>query len=93
MPGDKWYQCFLKRHPTLTPRTAEAVSNAGGCVSKNDIQKWFTQIGDYFKQKNYLDILNDSTRNFNGDETFFEMCPKLNKVVTTKGTKNVYEIG
>ena len=50
-PGPKWYQCFLKRHPILTPRKAEAVTAASASVSEQDIRKWFTDIYTYYQEK------------------------------------------
>jgi hypothetical protein len=39
-----------------------------------------------------LDILEDPSRIFNGDETSFSMCPKSGKVLAPKGYKNIYEV-
>jgi hypothetical protein len=39
-----------------------------------------------------LDILQDPTRIFNGDEPSFHFCPKAGKVFQRKGDKNAYEI-
>jgi hypothetical protein len=82
----------LKRHQILTIRTPEAVTSASGNVAEADIRKWFSQIEDYFEEKQYTDILKDPTRIFNDDETAFQLCPKIGKVLTPKGAKNIYEI-
>lgn len=91
-PGIHWFQSFLRRHPILTVRTPEAVTNASGNVSELDIRKWFQNIEVYLNEKNYFDVLADPSRVYNGDETCFQLCPKSGKVLAPKGSKNVYEI-
>lgn len=91
-PGRHWYKAFLARHPNLVNRTPEAVTKASSAVSENDIRNWFTNIENYLKEKNYFDILNDPTRVYNGDETCFLLCPKEDKVVAPRGSKNVYQV-
>lgn len=44
IPGDGWYRAFLRRHPILTERQPEGVTNASSNVSKSDICKWFKGI-------------------------------------------------
>lgn len=92
LPGDNWYKCFLQRHPNLTSRIPEAVTNASGNVSENDIKRWFERIESYLKEKDLFGILEDPTRVYNGDETCFALCPKEDKVIAPKGSKNVYQI-
>ncbi|XP_050552311.1 uncharacterized protein LOC118281061 [Spodoptera frugiperda] len=91
-PGDGWYRLFLKRHPELTHRTAEAVTSASANVSETNIRQWFQQIERYLKDNGYFDILSDASRVYNGDETNFQLCPKNTKVLAEKGCKNVYEV-
>lgn len=92
LPGNHWYESFLKRHPGLTERTAEAVTSSSAAISPQDLKKWFNGIMDYLKNKGYDSILNDPTRIFNGDETCFLLGPKETKVIAPKGSKNVYEV-
>lgn len=91
-PGKGWYQAFLRRHKQLTMRTAEAVTPASANVTESDIRGWFRQIEAYLKEKTLFDILQDGERVFNGDETNFQLCPKSQKVLAVRGTKNVYEV-
>lgn len=91
-PGKRWFQSFLIRHPILTRRTSEAVTNASSNVSESNIRKWFNDIEQYLHEKGYFEILQDATRVFNGDETCFLLCPKTGKVLAPKGSKNVYEV-
>lgn len=92
IPGDWWYNAFLRRHPILCHRTPEAVTTASSNVSGNDIRKWFFEIENYLKEKGLFSILDDPSRVFNGDETCFLFNPKLDKVIAPKGAKNVYEV-
>ncbi|KAI4466542.1 hypothetical protein MML48_2g00008462 [Holotrichia oblita] len=91
-PQEGWYKAFLRRHPELTIRTAEGVTSASANVAENDIRKWFSEIRTYLDSKGYLNILDDATRVFNGDETCFSLCPKNTKVLAPRGSRNVYEV-
>lgn len=91
LPGNKWYNSFLKRHPELSIRTPEAVTNSSACVSEKDIRGWFKQIEDYFVSKTLMDVVKDPSRIFNGDESGFLLCPKGGTVLAPKGANNVYE--
>ncbi|KAI4464140.1 hypothetical protein MML48_4g00016706 [Holotrichia oblita] len=91
-PQEGWYKAFLRRHPELTIRTAEGVTSASTNVAENDIRKWFSEIRTYLDSKGYLNILDDATRVFNGDETCFSLCPKNTKVLAPRGSRNVYEV-
>lgn len=85
LPGEKWYQSFLRRHPSIAIRTPEPVTDASSKVGEKDIRGWFAQIKFYLKDKQFSDTLDDPTRIFNGDETNFMMCPKTRKVLAPKG--------
>ncbi|KAI4465086.1 reverse transcriptase [Holotrichia oblita] len=91
-PQEGWYKAFLRRHPELTITTAEGVTSASANVAENDIRKWFSEIRTYLDSKGYLNILDDATRVFNGDETCFSLCPKNTKVLAPRGSRNVYEV-
>lgn len=43
-PGEGWYKRFLKRHPEMAQRTAEAVTSVSANVSEENIKNWFKQI-------------------------------------------------
>lgn len=61
-------------------------------MSERDIRLWFADVGEYLKEKGWDEILKDPNRIFNGDETCFQLCPKGDKVLAAKGSKNVYEV-
>lgn len=92
VPGNGWYKGLLRRNPILTERHPEGVTNASSCVSKNDIKNWFKEVYNYLAEHNYLHILEDPTRIFNSDETYFMVCPKMKNVIAPRGARNVYEI-
>lgn len=81
LPGDGWYHNFLKRNPEISERFPEVVTSASSCVSENDIRNWFAQIYNYLAKENYLNILEDPSRIFNSDETYFMVCPKMKHVL------------
>ncbi|KAJ8949460.1 hypothetical protein NQ318_007561 [Aromia moschata] len=84
-PGRHWYRAFLTRHPNLAKRTQKQ-------SPKPAVMKWFCNIEQYLKEKQYFDILKDPTRVFDGDETCFLLCPKEDKVIAPRGAKNVYQV-
>lgn len=92
IPGKKWYDLFMRRHPELSERTAEAVTSASANVSEKDIKGWFQKIKLYLKENNLFDILQDPSRVFNGDESNFQLCPKSGKVISIRGERDVYEV-
>lgn len=91
-PGDVWFKAFLNRHPNISIRTSEEVTNASACVSEQDIRKWFQEIKQYFDEESLLEVIGDPTRVCNADETGFNVCPKTGKILAQKGCKNVYEV-
>lgn len=92
IPGEHWYKSFLLRHPDLSIRTAESVTKASSNISEKDIRSWFSTNEQYLKEKNWFDVLKEPSRIFNADETCFLLCPKGDKVIAPKGSKNVYEV-
>lgn len=82
----------MQRHPEISVRKSEAVTQASSKVSEADIKKWFRDIHTYLENKNFLDVLNNPNRIFNADETNFLICPQTKKVLAPKGSRNVYEI-
>lgn len=92
MPGDTWYYAFLRRHPDVSVREPEGINNARAAVTETRIRCWFNDLREYIKSIDVLDIFEDATRIFNGDETGFSLCSKSCKVLGTKGYKNLYMI-
>uniref|UniRef100_A0A1Y1LYU9 HTH CENPB-type domain-containing protein n=1 Tax=Photinus pyralis TaxID=7054 RepID=A0A1Y1LYU9_PHOPY len=80
-PGRSWFRGFLKRHPKIKEKYAEAVSKARAAVTQDRIEGWFEEILTFLQTENYMNILDDPSRIFNGDEAGFCLCPKNGKVL------------
>lgn len=91
-PGRKWYLGFLKRHSSLALREAESITKGRAVVTEENIRKWFQDLKNFLSEQNALEILNDPSGIFNGDETSFSLCPKTGKVLAPKGYCSVYSI-
>ena len=91
-PGQKWYQCFLRRHPELAERLAQNLTKSRADVSEEKLRKWFEEIQQYLKSKNLENVLEDPSRIFNCDESAFFLAPKGIKCLVKKGDKTVYNV-
>ncbi|KAI8127236.1 Tigger transposable element-derived protein 1 [Lucilia cuprina] len=85
--GRKWYMGFLKRHPSLSLREAEGISKGRAVITEEYIKKWFNELKTFLTEQNALDVLDDPSRIFNGDETSFSLCPKPEKSWPQKDTE------
>lgn len=92
IPGDTWYQSFLRRHPEISVREAEGINNARAAVTETRVRLWFKDLREYIQSIDALDIFEDPDRIFNGDETGFSLCPKSGKILGPRGYKNLYMI-
>lgn len=90
IPGRKWLDLFLKRHPDIAKRETEKISKARAHVTEANIRYWFKEISKYCQEENIYAALNDPSRIFNTDETGFLLCTKTGKVIVAKGQKKVY---
>ncbi|XP_031353826.1 uncharacterized protein LOC116180679 [Photinus pyralis] len=90
MPGRKWYEGFMRRHPDIRERTSQNLTSARNKITQKDINQWFDEIGNYIQQNNLQSVFDDNRRIFNCDETAFFLNPKPGKVLAEKGSKNVY---
>ncbi|KAI4463196.1 hth cenpb-type dna-binding domain [Holotrichia oblita] len=91
-PGRKWFQGFLRRHPTISLKSAEKLTGYRGLLTEAQIRNWFAEVFSYLEVNNYCDILEDGSSIFNADETAFALCPKTAKVLAPRGEKNVYDV-
>jgi len=91
-PGKKWLKLFMNRHPIVAKRTVEKLTKSRSCVTKEHILNWFSNVEEFLSDNNLKDILDDPCRIFNTDGSGFMMCPKGEKVLSIRGTKNVYEV-
>lgn len=70
-PGRAWYECFLKRNPSVTSRVAQNLTASRASVTPQHLQKWFSDVFLYLKDKKLDRILQEPDRVFNADESAF----------------------
>ena len=46
---------------------------------------WFRDTKEYFRNKNTEYVLEDPSKQYNGDETGFQLDPKTGKIIGPKG--------
>lgn len=92
IPSFQWLKGFRSRFPKLKTRRSEKLAQASANVSEKDIRGWFASVTSWLKAKGQLDILNDPTRVFGGDETSFHLNRASKPVVALEGTSNVYDV-
>ena len=88
-PGDGWFAAFLKRHPDISQRNAESICRMRGALTEQCIRGWFTDVKKYFDDNNIAYVLQDPRRQYNTDETGFQLDPKSGNVLAPGG-ENVY---
>lgn len=91
-PGRKWFKLFLARHPEISVRVPETLTQSRAKVTEVGLRMWFKEMEDYFCKENLKDVLKDPQRIYNCDEAAFLLCPKTGKVLAPRGCKDVYEI-
>ena len=85
-----WWKSFVKRHPTITLRTAIPLSIARAAATDSHmINCYFDKLEDILEAN---DILNKAVNIFNCDETGFSLLPKSPKVISTIGYSDVCHI-
>jgi len=84
---------FKKRHPVLSQRQAEAISRGRGLLTEGCICGWFDDASKYFREKNIEYALTDPTRQYNGDETGFQLDPRTRRIVGPKNETLYCEAG
>ncbi|KAJ4430728.1 hypothetical protein ANN_19319 [Periplaneta americana] len=87
---------FLTMNQRKTPFKDNMPGDGGSIISSSPSRGFhlnkFKQVEDILEEGNSLDILEDSIRIFNGDESGFQLCPETGKVLAFKGDRNVYEV-
>ena len=84
--GDVWWKSFMKRHGTLTLRTAEPLSYVRAVCSQPEILNHYYDL----LQQTLLehDLVDKPNQIFNLDESGMPLDPCPPKVVTQKGVKH-----
>lgn len=65
--------------------------SASTFVAEKDRKHWFQQLENYMK-KGLEDVIAESSRVFNGDESGFQINPDTGKVHFQRDSNNVYTI-
>lgn len=89
-PGRHWYEAFMRRHPELSQRVSQNLTNARATLTEAKIRRWFQEVKDYLTDTNNFYITTDPSRIYNCDESAFFLSPKNDKVLVRKGEKAVY---
>ena len=85
-----WWESFLKRHLSLTLRTAVPLTLARAIATDQSmIECYFDKLEETLQVNGIFDKANNI---FNCDETGFSLAPNAPKVVCTKGSKVVSHI-
>ncbi|KAI5708823.1 hypothetical protein M8J76_004042 [Diaphorina citri] len=90
--GRTWYQNFMTRHPELSARTPQNLTQSRGNVSKENSKQWHGEITQFLEQNDLMEAINDPIRVFNADEAACFLSPKGQKVLVPRGSKNVYSL-
>lgn len=61
----------MKRHPTISERTAQNLCRARDNVTEVDVEKWFSVVKGDLKDRGLTEILKNPQRIFNMDKAHF----------------------
>ncbi|CAG5075846.1 Protein of unknown function [Cotesia congregata] len=89
VPGRKWFEGFLKRHPRVGQKKAEYLCKARAVVTESGIRSWFFHVAEELGEN--IEILKDPRRVFDMDETAVHLAPKGGLVLAERG-KSVYDV-
>ena len=80
-PGDGWFNAFLTYHPEIAKRKAKPICRSRDALTEKCIRGWFRDTVKFFNDNNCDYILNDPSRQYNGDETGFQLDSKTGHVL------------
>lgn len=66
-----WFGRFMRRHPILTIRKCELISESAFEVTEQSLEKWHEYMRKKFDEMGCADILTDGKRCINVDEMGF----------------------
>ena len=84
----------MKRNPTVTPRTAQALGHERAQVTLGKLTQWYDNLFEFLQEEvpDWEAMVADEARNFNADESGFALYLTSNKVLAESGSKHVYQI-
>ena len=91
-PGKGWFHAFLQRNPRVGERTAESISRGRGALTEGCIRGWFDDAKKFFEEKCSY-VLSDPSKQYNADETGFQMDPKTGRILAPRGEVAYTESG
>lgn len=59
--------CFIKRHLEIRLRESESINKARAVITEEYIKSWFSELEEFLKENNIMDIMEDPSRIFNGN--------------------------
>ncbi|XP_039278765.1 uncharacterized protein LOC120350249 [Nilaparvata lugens] len=71
MPGKRWLEIFLKRHPEISVRKPQKLTLSRSSITPEALENWFKEVKEYMTSHGLLDILDDWSRIYNCDESAF----------------------
>ena len=87
-PGEKWWTLFKQRHPQLALRRSDTLERSrADALNPTIVNEYYDLLYTVLDDNG---LLNSPRQFFNCDETFVPLDYSREKVVTTKGVKNVY---
>lgn len=90
IPGEKWIESFLKRHPNVARRVPSVLPKYRAEVSEASLRQWFTEIQAHVNAEGNGCVLKDPSRIFNMDETAVRTIPTKEVVLAETGTHHLY---
>lgn len=89
VPGRKWFDGFVRRHPRVAHKKSEHLCKARAILTERRIRLWFSDISAQLRDK--IEIFQDPRRIFNMDETAVYLSPSGGLVLAEKG-KAAYDV-
>jgi hypothetical protein len=92
-PGKGCFKAFLGRHSDLAERYAEPICRGRAQLTEGCVRGWFADAESFFRDRKCEYIMNDPSKQYNGDETGFQLDPRTGKVLTPKNEAAYTECG
>lgn len=87
LPSKRWVLNLVAKH-NLRCRKPEALSKASAEIQSVDLIRWWAIIDKYFVDKNLKEIMFNSSRIWNMDETYLDYNPHATSVVVPPNSQS-----